>query len=259
MPCIRRAIVFFLVDAVCHIHVPISSATYVLMSNALFKSKSYVRVVSRGLAAGSQPRLLAAMKRSAADAGVTDPSDRANAEMADPSDRAQSKRKYGERRIPLEQLGFWPGNRGTLGISGHHVHEVAYDVLTRRTKIARYIHASVIEIPKDMLAEIREANRKECLSDSLMPRFSPDIKYVLATKTHFVHAHKLAQEGTRFLFNDQKTPIRWQQEDTEGHEILANGPMCVVYDADLLKDTDAVNSLTGDDNLNSSIGPGIST
>ena len=150
--------------------------------NALFKSKSFVQVVSRVLAAGPQPRLLAAMKRSGAEAGMTDP-----------SDRAQLKRTIGLRRVHLRFLGFWPGNRGTLGISAHHCHEVAFDVMTRRTKLARYGHVDLIEIPKEKLEEIREANRLECEAEPLLPRYSPDMIYVMGSKTHFVHAHKLAQ------------------------------------------------------------------
>ena len=35
-----------------------------------------------------------------------------------PSDRAAKCRKFGERRVPLEQLGFLPSNRGGLGVVG---------------------------------------------------------------------------------------------------------------------------------------------
>ena len=35
-----------------------------------------------------------------------------------PADRAAKCRKFGERRVPLEQLGFLPSNRGGLGVVG---------------------------------------------------------------------------------------------------------------------------------------------
>ncbi len=35
-----------------------------------------------------------------------------------PADRAAKHRKFGERRVPLDQLGFHPNNRGGLGCSG---------------------------------------------------------------------------------------------------------------------------------------------
>ena len=45
--------------------------------------------------------------------------------LEDAGDRAQKRRKQGQLRIPLDQIGFWKENRGGLGISSHHAHEVA--------------------------------------------------------------------------------------------------------------------------------------
>ena len=49
------------------------------------------------------------------------------AALEDPGDRAQTRRKLGNVRIPLEQIGFHEENRGGLGISPHHAHAVCWD------------------------------------------------------------------------------------------------------------------------------------
>ena len=35
-------------------------------------------------------------------------------------------------RVPLDQIGFWPGNRDSTGINGQRVHEIA-DAKSRKT------------------------------------------------------------------------------------------------------------------------------
>ena len=58
--------------------------------------------------------------------------------IEDAGDRAQKRRKMGHMRIPLDKIGFWDCNRGGLGISAHHAHEVAWDCLANKTKLERY-------------------------------------------------------------------------------------------------------------------------
>ena len=48
-------------------------------------------------------------------------------------------------------------------------------------------------------------------------------------------------------------PIEIRGGDDEWKEILANGPLCIVYDAELYLDLDAVDALRNEDNLNASI------
>ena len=112
----------------------------------------------------------------------------------------RKKRKQGCMRIPLDRIGFWPGDRGGLGISSHHMHEVAWDCVANKTKLHRYGHVDLIEIPSDLLVQSRQENRERCEADKLMPRFPPVMQYVCASKTHVVHAQKLGEEGTRTLF-----------------------------------------------------------
>ena len=103
-------------------------------------------------------------------------------DIEDAGDRAQRQRRPGLVRIPLDKIGFWPGNRGGLGISAHHVHEVAWDCLANKTKLQRYTCVDLIEIPEECLKAIRDENRERCEADSLMPRLSAKIQFVCASK-----------------------------------------------------------------------------
>ena len=82
--------------------------------------------------------------------------------VEDASDRAQRHRKHGLVRIRLELIGFWPDNRGGLGISPYHVHDVAWDCAANKTKLPRYGHVDIVEIPAPLLEQIREINRATC-------------------------------------------------------------------------------------------------
>ena len=144
----------------------------------------------------------------------------------DPGDRAQLHRLPGLCRVQLECLGFWPDNRGQVGIAPHHVHEVTHDCVANGTKLPRYGHVDVVEIPEEALSEVRRVNMERAQSSLLMPKCVPEkIKYVTASKTHFVHAQKLLSDGGRFLYNQGKVPLRWKHDDKEGALIGAQGPL----------------------------------
>jgi len=123
-----------------------------------------------------------------------------------------------------------------------------------KTRIQRYDHVDIVDIPGEFLQQIRDANRERCESDPLMSRFSATIQYECAGKTHFVHAQKLAKDGGRFLFNAGHAGIRWQETD-EGAQILEQGPLCVIYEyeSSLFHDSDAMHALASEDNLNASM------
>ena len=157
-------------------------------------------------------------------------------------------------RVPLEKIGFWPGNRGGLGLSPYHVHGVAWDCVANKTKLSRYGHVDLLEVPSSLLPKFREENRACCESDPLMPRFRPEMEFVCASKTHFVHAQKLGKEGNRTLFNKADTAmITWQPGDTEAIEIGKHGPVCAIFEEGIFEDPDAVNALCSDDNLNATV------
>ena len=80
------------------------------------------------------------------------------------------------------------------------------------------------------------------------------MEYVCVSKTHFVHAHKLAVEENHHLLDKKENPfIKMQEGDREAMEIREHGPMCAVYDCSLLEDEDAVAALTAYDKLNANI------
>ena len=171
-------------------------------------------------------------------------------DVEDAGDRAQKYRRLGLVRIDLDKLLFWPPNRGGVGVSAYHAHEVAWDCKSNKTKASRYNHIDIVEIPAKDKERILQINKEKCESDPLMPRFSAKSEYVCAGKTHFVHAQKLAKDGGRTLFNDGKTPIKWRDDDTEGPLILESGPLCAIYTSALFDDLEAMNALTADDNMN---------
>ena len=177
-------------------------------------------------------------------------------ELEDASDRAQGFRQPQLLRIKLEQILVWPQNRGGQGIIPFHVHEVASDIMQNKTSAARYGHVCLVEVPRDKLDEVLEFNLKKARADSRLPRVSiNEGKYFcLLTKTHFVHAHKLAKDGNHTLFGKEKGKrIQWTANDREGQEILQYGPTCCIYREGLFGDTGALKSLAIEDNLNAQI------
>ena len=121
-------------------------------------------------------------------------------------DRALRFREEGLFRKKLDELGFLPCNRGNLGISGHHVHEVAWSCILG-IRANRYKQVEVVRVPESCLDDWRRSNAERCESDALMPSFSPNMRFALLSKNHFTHANKLARDGNRSLFNEGKIPI----------------------------------------------------
>jgi len=182
----------------------------------------------------------------------------ARSQVEDAGDRAMTYRKAEQFRVQLKEIGFWPNNRGRLGISSQHCHAVAWDCIANMTKLQRYAHVALAEIPPEMRESILAANREQCESDPLMPRFSPDMKYVCASNTHFTHAQKLFYDSMfgcpHYLFNDAKNlVIKLQDGDVECKEILSSGVMAVIYGPELLRDEDAMCAFASADNLNASV------
>ena len=196
------------------------------------------------LAHGSSafPADLAAMKRNAQQ--LDD----------DPLDRALSYREPGLERRPLAELGFSPANRGQLGISSVHVHEVAHSCLAG-VKLQRYKQVDAVRVPEHGLAQFRQANEERCRADALMPKYSPVMKLACATKTHFVHANKLRLDGNRTLMNDNRTPIvsKSTEEGSEDRKILEDGILVSIYSAKLWDDLEALEALMGADNDNADV------
>ena len=172
--------------------------------------------------------------------------------LEDASDRAAKHRCTGLRRIRLDQLGFWDENRGGLGCSGHHVHEVAWDMMANKIRPERYRHVAVLRVPLSMLPHFREKNANKAAADSLMPQCAANMVYACLTKTHFTHACKLGFEGRTF-FNEGKVKVAWRASDNEARAICDDGPLCAVYDASLMDDRAALEATMSDDNKDASV------
>ena len=179
-------------------------------------------------------------------------------EEIDPSDRAEGHKKPGLYRVPLDEIGFWPGNRNGNGINPYHVHRVAHDIMTQKFRSTRCQGLSLVEIPDRCLGEIRMANQLQCDSDDLLPAFSSKIRYVCATKTHCIHGLKLCVQKSHKLYNDPDAPlIQFRKDDLESVEIAGQGVLAYVYRDTLFDDLTAFEALVEDGNLNSAIENGM--
>ena len=151
-------------------------------------------------------------------------------DLEDLRDRAQSFREFVLRRIHVDELSMHPFNRGGAGIVPYHVHHVANDCLENRTSLQRYGHVCVKEIPPAQRKVVIDFNAHKARGNPLLPKVHPDrLRYAVLSKTHFVHAQKLAKDGNRTLYDQGKTRINWPDEDREGREILLQGPVCCVH------------------------------
>ena len=162
--------------------------------------------------------------------------------------RAHQYRKPFLARVNLTEIGLSGTNRGGEGVCPHHVHELAHHIKNEMTQVQRYQYVDLIKIPKESLQKVLQVNRDRCEADPLMPRFSSKIKYVCITKTHFVHAHKLAKDGNHTVYNRGEDPIRWRDADTEGAQIIEQGPLCAMYSRRMFKDIEATDALANADN-----------
>ena len=177
-------------------------------------------------------------------------------ELEDPLDRALSYREPGQMRANLDDIGFLEFNRGSLGISAMHVHEVAQSCQEKRgIQIFRYKQVELVRIPEEALEEFRRMNRDKCASDELMPRFSPSMTKGVLAKTHFTHAQKLRKDGGRTLFNEGVIKIEspLTSEQSEDKRIIEEGVVASVYGKGLWYDKEAMLALMDADNDNAEV------
>jgi len=158
-----------------------------------------------------------------------------------------SYREEGLLRKHAEEFGFHPDNRGTLGISSHHVHEVAWSCL-RGIQAQRYKVVDAVRVPASELQQWRKTNQNKCNSDQLMPKFSDVMNKALFTHTHFVHAIKLNKDGGRTLFNKGDIPIKFNMYGTEDQKISEDGFSVCLYKEDLWWDKEALQAIMRVDN-----------
>ena len=82
--------------------------------------------------------------------------------LVDPVSRAQALRHQGQMRIDLDLIGFYGPNRGGLGVSGFHSHEVLWDFISNQTRVNRYHAVDLVEVPQAELEQFRQYNRAKC-------------------------------------------------------------------------------------------------
>ena len=172
--------------------------------------------------------------------------------VEDPADRAESYRKCGQSRIPIDQLGFHPLNRGGQGLNTRHIHSIAASCLRERFSQTRYNVVNVVRVPHSEQEKFHKMNAEKCESDEFMPKNSPTMVYALLTGHHLVHSLKLDQDGGRFLFNIQDgEKIRFK--GTEIDNIRQHGVLAQEFDEKLYFGQEACLRFMSDDNLDAKV------
>ena len=173
----------------------------------------------------------------------------------------ESAEKYripGLVRVPLDQIGFWPGHRHGAGCFPYHVHEIAADIVTTGTSLDRYDRVELVKIPAAELDLVRKGNKTMCDSVKSMPLFNADMVYVLLTKTHFTLAHMLIRDGGRTLHDYGYQPYKMATRvrdiklllgDLEGHVIQERGVLASIFNENLFLEPEAMRSYQQQDNM----------
>ena len=174
------------------------------------------------------------------------------------AERARSKWSNAHVQfIPLNLLGTSPYNRGRLGVSSFHVHEVVTSIKNDGLSKHRYRDATVVRVPDESLSMFRQLNQKMCAADDKLPPFSPDMKYALLSKNHFVTALKLFKVGTVPAIGTGEV-IRPSPKDQALLKHLDEGVACEVMDEGLRReDMEAMLAIIAEDNMNAAVTMGI--
>jgi hypothetical protein len=172
--------------------------------------------------------------------------------IEDAGDRAAKHKGSLTSRIPLGLIGFYPGNRGGLGMDCYHVHQVAFDIMINKLSVDRYGSVSICKIPAKYLQHVRAVNQKKAEDDEQAPKCSDNIEYVCITKTHCTHAMKLLCEGGRHI-NNTGDLLKFQANDAEAKQVEQNGPLCTIYATELYEDNDALEAVSSNDNRDANI------
>ena len=153
-------------------------------------------------------------------------------------------------RVPLDKIGFWPGNRDSTGINGRLLMQIAEDIVTNGTSLRRYYCVDLVEIPAAKLDLFLRFNKTLCDRATCAPLFNPDMEYVLLTKTHFTFAHMLIRDGGRTLYNfPAMQEIKLLPGDREGRRIQEQGIQASIFDSELFWHDEAMWSYAKQDNL----------
>ena len=119
-------------------------------------------------------------------------------EVEDAVDRAMRHRRMDKVRVVLKEIGFWPGNRGGVGINSPHVHDVRLHIMREKCRLQLYDHVDLVEVPEPMLTEFKRVNKARCDGDPLLPAFSPAFWPEMKSGVQPRHC-KLCAAGTHTL------------------------------------------------------------
>ena len=189
---------------------------------------------------------------------TSDPSPPVGEATASVAERARSKWSNSHLRyIPLDQLGTSPYNRGRLGASSFHVHEVVQSIKNDGLSQHRYRDATVVRVPDECLAMFRQFNVQMCAADDKLPPASPTMRYALLSKNHFVTALKLFAVGTVPAIGTGEA-IRPGPQDKVLRRHLDDGVACEVMEEGLWReDMEAMLAIIAEDNMNAAVTMGI--
>ena len=90
-------------------------------------------------------------------------------DIEDAADRAERKRKHGTQRVPLHHIGFWPANRGGVGVSSTHIPEVCADIKTNKVRRQRYEPLQLLAVPEGPMLQKFNAANKACYDSTSPP------------------------------------------------------------------------------------------
>ena len=169
----------------------------------------------------------------------TEPARKAPRTLAHDADRAQEYlmwRSMQKGRIPIEQLGFHPTNRGGQKVMAPHVHNVAADIAKHGTSHRRYWTVRVVEVPETERQAWAISQQDHANRSPLLPRVSniEPLRYACMTCTHFVHACKLMKAGRwRYMNLDGGAELKLLAGDSEGNLIQEVGVNTLIYSSEL--------------------------
>ena len=93
------------------------------------------------------------------------------------------------RRVPLNQISFHPGNRGTIGM-------VANDIMFNRTKLQDgYNKVGLITIPANKVTEVRAFTSTMSGDSDCMSWSNPRMTHAVVAETHFSMAKIMIRDS----------------------------------------------------------------
>ena len=90
-------------------------------------------------------------------------------EVEDAANREERKLKHCTIRVPHNQIGYWPANRGGVGVSSTHIPEVCADIKTNKVRRQRYEPMQLLAVPEGPMLQKFNAANKACYDSTSPP------------------------------------------------------------------------------------------